>query len=83
MDLDEQLVHFDRLSELAYERTLQAFADERKKILREARKRLIANYGLYGDAGWYHTPIQHHHDRLEEFADSLNYTIMELRGYGL
>lgn len=83
MELDEQLDFFDIHADLAFERTLQALADDRKKIIHEARKRLSANYELYHDEGWFRTPTRLERDRLEEFADAVNYTVMQLKVLGL
>lgn len=82
MDLGEQLAEFDRLKDLAFERCLQEFADDRRATLAMARRRLIAGEPLYGDEGWHWTPARLKREMREERADDVVYEVFELRQLG-
>lgn len=83
MELDEQLAHWDRLADLAWERCIQEFIDDEKPTKLEAKRRLRAGEPLYGDEGWYWGPKRLRKERRQERADDLNYMVFELQGLGL
>jgi hypothetical protein len=78
--LEYQLAYFDANAELAYERALQAFADDRPAVIAAARERLIAGYPVYGTTGWEWPAEKLRDNRREECADAINYTLMEMGG---
>lgn len=83
MDWTEQEAHWDRLVDLAWERCLQEHVDDERQTKLEAKRRLRAGEPVYGDAGWFWTPMRLRRERREERADELNYMVFELQGYGL
>ena len=76
MDLQEQLAFFDEYADDAYDRALEAFTMDREAIIAAARRRLAGGYPIYGMTGWLWKRWKLLKNRREEFADSLNYTVM-------
>jgi hypothetical protein len=78
MDLEQQLSYFDANVQLAYDRCLQEFADDRPQITAKARERLIDGYPAYGMKGWLWCRFRLKRERREEYADAVNYRVMQL-----
>jgi len=83
MTLEEQLAEYDRLAALSYERALQESVEERKAIIAEGRRRLMAGEPLYGDEGWHWTPAKLKREKRQEKADDVVYGVFLLRQLGL
>jgi hypothetical protein len=80
--LEEQLAHFDRYADKAYARCLREFKDRKQSIITEARARIVAGYDLYGAEGYSWEYGRLRAARLEEYADAINYQLMNMyRGW--
>ena len=80
MELEEQLMMFDRYCDLACERVLQFMVEERYRILLLARRRLREGHKQYGDSSWARSQQELTDELLAELADACNYMVMKLSG---
>ena len=75
MDLNEQLLVFDRECDYAIEVLWMEIEDNMDEIIAMARERLIDGFEEYGDAMWKWDDSVRSQAWKEEAADALNYIV--------
>ena len=75
---EEQLAYFDAHKEEAWRNVLSYIGRMGPQILALSRKRMVENFGAYGDQSWHRDPTDLYMEVMEELADAPAWEVMRI-----